>query len=127
MHSRCRCTTRSSTLRTTRRRKSPRRNRCSSSTSTGCSSPARGRGRPCPKRAVPMDKAQREERAAFYAEAARHTPILAVPVRDATFLVETSDLTVGQALFLKRNRREFHVLARAVELLDDLRPKAQPE
>lgn len=73
------------------------------------------------ERASPSPTAEElAERTAFFERAAPHTPHLGVQIDGMTFLVATKDHKVDRALFTKRGRPEFTVLARAVAILEGL-------
>lgn len=66
----------------------------------------------------PKTGAGTAERIAFWKAAADHTPLLAVDCDGQRFLVSTSDTTVGESLFRRKQRSEIFVLAKALTLLE---------
>jgi FkbM family methyltransferase len=71
---------------------------------------AKGAGAKSEKRA---SAEERRARIDFFEQARAYTPTLEVRIDGAAFLVPTDD-AMGRTLFLKRRRREFEVLSRAV-------------
>ena len=65
-----------------------------------------------------LARRERKGRERFFANAEEQTPYLAVEARGAVYLVSTSDQNIGRGLFVKRKRKEFTRLARAVAAID---------
>jgi FkbM family methyltransferase len=63
---------------------------------------------------------EHRKRSALFLKAADVMPYVAVEVDDAVFLVSTADRKLGRGLFARRQRNDIDVLARAVQLLDEL-------
>jgi FkbM family methyltransferase len=59
----------------------------------------------------------REERAAWFTEAARFTPLVAVETACGVYLVRTHDRQLGGGLFSRQLRSEFRVVADAARIL----------
>lgn len=54
----------------------------------------------------------------FFTRAGRFVPYLGVEIDGVGYVLSTGDRNIGRSLILKRDRKEFRQLARALELLD---------
>ncbi|MGI8623467.1 MAG: FkbM family methyltransferase [Solirubrobacteraceae bacterium] len=63
--------------------------------------------------------ARRNSRDSFFTEARAHAPLVGVDTKWGSFVVATSDETVGRSLFAGRRRGEMRLLTRAVEVMAD--------
>jgi FkbM family methyltransferase len=74
------------------------------------------------RRAQRKDRAagEREAREEYFRSARAHTPILGVGTPSGRFLLSTSDQGLGQKLFVAQRRTEMVLLARLLELMDEL-------
>ncbi len=69
---------------------------------------------------LPNGQAEENPRRTFFHAAAPLSPIVAAPAGDATFLVSTTDTTVGRSLFVNGERNEMRTLPHVIAILREV-------